>query len=295
MTDASSPELLDPPQIPLKSGGKVAVSLESSFLGFFAHAGFLNSLVDSGIRPSQISGASSGAMVASAYASGLEGEELKGFVLDRKLQRSFREWGMFLRAPAIFIAYIGHGLVSGKRALKYLRKKLPVANIQDTPNAKLSIGVTNLTRKEGQLIHEGDMAAYIIASCALTPILQAQKIDGELFLDGGFSDEAPFEQWIDDPEVDVIIIHRIKFCPEHNVTWSRYTNFLSCWGALHQVVSEELTARRLERVRAAGKRVIVHESRMPRPKLIASKQASARNYQSAYQTWQKNPSAVLSD
>ncbi len=95
MTGASSPELLEPSQIPLKSGGRVAVSLESSFLGFFAHAGFLNSLVDSGIRPSQISGASSGAMVASAYASGLEGDELKGFVLDRKLQRSFREWGLF--------------------------------------------------------------------------------------------------------------------------------------------------------------------------------------------------------
>jgi len=295
MTDASSPELLEPSQIPLKSGGRVAVSLESSFLGFFAHAGFLNSLVDSGIRPSQISGASSGSMVASAYASGLEGDELKDFVLDRKLQRSFREWGLFLRAPAMFITYIGHGLVSGKRAVKHLRKKLPIAKIEDTPNAKLSISVTNLTKKEGQLIYEGDMAAYIVASCALTPILQAQKIDGELFLDGGFSDEAPFEQWIDDSEVDVIIIHRIKFSPEYNVNWSKYTNFLSCWGALHQVVSEGLMERRLARVRAAGKQVIIHESRMPRPKLIASKQASARNYQTAYETWQKTPSAVLGD
>jgi len=295
MTDTSLPELLEPAQIPLTSGGRVAVSLESSFLGFFAHAGFMNSLIESGIRPSHISGASSGSMVASAYASGMEGEELKDFVLDRKLQRSFREWGLFYRAPAIFIAYIGHGLVSGKRAVKHLRKKLPIANIQDTPNAKLSIGVTNLTKKEAQLIYEGDMASYIMASCALTPILQAQKIDGELFLDGGFSDEAPFEQWLDDPEVDVIIIHRIKFSPVQLVTWSIHTNFLSCWAALHSVVSEQLTSRRLARARASGKQVIVHESYMPRPKLIASKRASLHNYQAAYETWKKTPSAVLGD
>jgi len=195
------------------SQSRVAVTLQSSFLGFSTHAGFLNALLDSGIRPDKISGASSGALVASAYAGGLEQKQLRDFVLDRKLKKSFLEWLTLFRIPAVFGAYLGQGVVSGQGALKHLRATLPVSRIEDSTNATLSIGVTNLTRMRGQVIDQGEVAPYIIASCAVAPIIRAQKIDGEFFLDGGFTDSSPFEHWIDDPDIDTIIIHNIEFDP----------------------------------------------------------------------------------
>ncbi|BDS07774.1 hypothetical protein NT6N_28140 [Oceaniferula spumae] len=269
---------------------KVAVALESSFLGFFAHAGFINSLLDSGIRPLKVSGSSSGALVASAYASGLEHEALKEFVLDRKLQRAFREWRILLRGPAVFGAYLGHGIIAGHRAVAHLRRTLPVDRIEKTRNAHLGIGVTNVTRQERQLIHEGDLASFIVASCAAAPIISSQEIDGEYYLDGGFTDGAPFEQWIHDDEIDIIIIHRIICNPPRVKKWSRFTNFISCWSALHNVVTNELNQVRREKAEAAGKKVIVHETATRSPGLIVSKQHSIDNYQTAYDTWKNSPS-----
>ena len=276
------------------AGNNVAVALESSFLGFFAHAGFINSLLDSGIKPVKISGSSSGALIAAAYASGLENDALKDFVLDRRLQRSFREWRILFRSPAVFAAYIGHGIISGQRAVKYLRETLPVQKIEHATNADLSIGVTNVTRRQRQLIKEGDLAAFIIASCAAAPVIRSQEINGESYLDGGFTDGAPFTQWIDDDEIDTIIIHRITSDPPRVRKWSRYTNFISCWSALHSAVTHELQEIRMEQAKAAGKKIIVHETPTQPPGLIVSQQKSIDNYEAAYDTWKESPSQTSS-
>ena len=268
---------------------RVAVTLQSSFLGFSTHAGFLNALLDTGIRPDKISGASSGALVASAYAGGLEQNQLRDFVLDRKLKNSFWEWLTLFRIPAVFGAYLGQGVVSGQRAINHLRATLPNSRIEDTSNATLSIGVTNLTRMQGQVIEQGEIAPFIIASCALAPIIRAQEIEGEFFLDGGFTDPSPFEHWIDDPDIDTIIIHNIEFDPPVTGNWSKYTNFISCWAAAHQIIEKDLTASRIARAESAGKRIIVHETRTARPKIFSSHDLFEENYETAYKAWQNAP------
>lgn len=282
------------PQSAQLSGG-VAVVLQSSLLGFFTHAGFINSLLDSGIRPIKVSGSSAGALTASAFASGLEGDRLRDFVLNPKLQGAFREWGMFWRGPAVFGAYRGSGLLTGKRVVKHLRESLPVKLIQDTPSAELSIGVTNLNQNKKQVIFRGDMAAYIVASCAISPIIRAQEIDGEFYLDGGFTDEAPLDQWIDDDEIDTIIVHRIVSEERAPMKWANKTSFLACWISSHKQVADELMGIRVERARAAGKQVVVHETRVPRSKLIVSQKEAQSKYDCGYQTWQSSPSLLISD
>lgn len=267
----------------------MAVALESSFLGFFAHAGFVNALLDSGVRPAKVSGSSSGALVAAAYACGLEREELRDFVLDGKLQRSFREWRTVLRCPAVFVAYLGHGIVSGGGAVRHLRSALPVQRVEDAANAELCIGVTNVTRRRRQLVTEGDLAAFLVASCAATPVIRSQEIDGEHFVDGGFTDIAPFTQWIDDDEVETIIIHRIVPDRPRVKKWTKWGNFISCWGSTHAVVTAELQAVRIAQAEAAGKRVIVHETRTPPAGLVVSSRRAGENYRAAYQTWQSSP------
>ncbi len=266
----------------IASLGRIALTMQSSFLGFFAHAGFLNALVDSGVRPAKIAGASSGSLVAAAYACGLEGDALREFILNRKLQRAFREWQIPLRGPAVFGAYFGHGLINGHRAIRYLRDTLPTDRIESTPNAELSIGVTNLTRGERQVKTHGEVAPFVIASCAVTPVIRSQEIDGEFYVDGGFTDDEPHAQWINDPEVDTIIIHRIRFEGGSAPALTKRTNFLSCWAAVHQIVADEMNELRIEKAKAAGKKLIIHETITPRPKLIATRKRAASNYQNAY-------------
>jgi predicted acylesterase/phospholipase RssA len=273
--------------------GRVAVSLQSSFLGFSTHAGFLNALLDSGIQPDKVSGSSSGALIASAYAGGFEQSQLKDFALSSKLKNSFWEWGSLLRIPFVFGAYLCGGVIRGTSAVKHLRKALPVALIENSPNAQLSIGVTNLTKMQRQIVARGEVAAYVVASCAVTPMIQAQKIDGELFIDGGFTDATPFEQWIDDPEIDTIIIHQIKFVPSVTSIWHKYTNFISYWAAAHQIIENEVTALRIARAEAAGKRVIVHMSSTARPKFFSSRKHFEKNYQTAYEGWASSAGKLL--
>ncbi len=271
----------------------MGLTLQSSFLGFATHAGFLNSLLDSGIRPAKISGASSGALVASAYAAGLEQKGLRDFVLDSKLKNSFWEWRVLLRAPAVFGAYLGHGVVSGRRAVQHLRKTLPIARIEDSPHADLSIGVTNLSRRRGQIVTQGEVAPHVVASCAVSPIIRAQEIDGELFLDGGFTDAAPFEHWIDDPGIDIIIIHNIVSDPPAPHHWSKRSNFLRCWAAVHQMVEGEMMATRIARAEAAGKQVLVHQTRTARPGFFDSRERFEANYEAAYKSWQVAPTLLV--
>lgn len=271
------------------SGKKTAVTLESSFLGFFSHAGFINSLLDSGLAPAKISGSSSGALVAAAYASGLKGEALREFILNRNLQRSFREWGMLPRCPSVLFAYQGHGLISGKRAVRYLRKNLPVERIEEVPLAELSIGVTNVARQKRELKKSGDLAAFIIASCAAAPVIRSQQIDGEFYLDGGFTDISPLHHWIDDDDIETIIMHRIITDPPRLGPWSLRKNLISCWSALHGAATDELQAIRIEQARAAGKNVIIHETVTPPPSLIISKQRAIDNYEAAYNSWKNSP------
>jgi len=258
------------------------VTLESSYLGCFAHAGFMNALVASGIRPSKISGSSSGAIIAAAYASGLEGEALKAFILDRKFQRSFLEWKSLFRGAGVFTFYRRQGLVRGCRAVKYLSEAIPVSRIEDTTSAELSIGVSNVTRKERQLITQGDMAAFIVASCAVPPVICAQEIDGELYLDGGFTDESPFEQWIDDPEIHTIIIHQITPLKNKVPKISKRSNFITCWSTMHSMAAGELLKMRLARAEAAGKHVVIHQTSAARPGLLASERLALGNYQRGY-------------
>jgi len=261
----------------------VAVTLQSSYLGCFAHAGFMNALLDAGIRPAKISGSSSGAIIASAYAAGLEGDGLKDFILNPRFQRSFFEWRALMRGGAVFAFYQRQGLLRGHRAVKYLRESIPVKRIEDARLAELSIGVTNLTHQKRQLITRGEIAPFIVASCAIPPVIAAQEIEGELYLDGGFTDESPFEQWIENDEIDTIIIHQIESPDPGAKLYSKKTNFISCWSAMHSAAADEFFEARVARAKAAGKRVVIHRTKCPRPKLVASAKLALSNYNLAYE------------
>jgi len=275
LTDFQPAKALVAPDIDPTSG--VAVALQSSFLGFYAHAGFMESLTAAGIRPKDISGASSGAVVAALHAAGIQGPDLTRFVSERRFLNSWREFRGIVRALIVFTSLRGHGLLSGDGVVRYLQQHLPVENIEQCTHARLQIAVTNLSRKRAELIEKGKLAEYIVASCSLAPIIRGRNINGDFLADGGFTNDLPFEQWIDRPDIHTIILHRIRHNPAPIIRFHRGTTFISCFSCSHEAMTLELQRLRMEKARLSGKRILLFDTITKRPNALRLTAASMAN------------------
>lgn len=248
---------------------RTAVVLSSSFLGVYAHAGFLNALEARGFSPGRISGCSAGALAGAFHACGLRGDELKAAALDPKLRRSFVDLGCLWRLPGVATSFWSTGVFSGKNTVRHLRKLLGDRDISELP---LDIAVTNLTTTRSEIRRSGPLAETIMASCAVPAMFTIQTIADERFLDGGIAAEFPYEQFIDDPTIDTIVIHRIRHQEgsQPNVNWETISNVVSM---SHHTVCNELHRMRGDLAAQKNKRIIEATTTTPFPGLWSNRLA----------------------
>lgn len=244
-----------PPNMP-----GLALTLASSHLGFHVHAGFLEVLTSRGIRPSHISGTSSGSFVGGLYARGMTPTAIRDLLLTSKMRRAFWEW----RAPLRGLAMLGNlagftGLLTGRKLLRFLKSHIGDSRIEDCPLAELTIAVTNLTKARSQIIRKGPLAEYIVASCAVPGVFRGIEIDGERFWDGAVSDSSPFHHFLTDKRISTIIVHVISPDPAiprpPTISWA--------FGQAHQIVTDRLLMLGEECAALYNKRVLVLTSRVP--------------------------------
>jgi NTE family protein len=248
---------------------RIALSLNSSFLGFFAHAGFLRSLLKIGIRPAAVSGASAGALVAGLFAAGIEPEEMLELFASPELRTIFREPIAPLRGLATILNLPGYtGAIRGHRAEALLRAKLGDRRIEDCRNPRLSISVTDLTRGCSEAVTTGPLVDFILASGAFPGIFAARPAEGRWFWDGGIANPLPFDQWLDDPAIDTILLHIVANPQEMKArSGGRPRRMSQAANLSHQIICDELLRLKTELVRRAGKRLVVLRSLAPRPRL----------------------------
>lgn len=153
---------------------RYTLTLGSGFFGFFGHFGVLKALLDAGLPPARLTGASSGALVAACYASGMS--------LDAIQQLLFT-----LRRQDFWDPGIGAGLLKGEKFRALMREAFPVTTF-DSLAVPLRLSVYNASRHCTQVIDCGDLVAATYASCALPFLFQPLKRDGEILLDGGVKD-----------------------------------------------------------------------------------------------------------
>ena len=245
----------------------LAVALGSSFLGYYCHAGFLNGLAAAGLHPAKIAGSSAGALTGSLYAAGLRGDALKDAVLDPALRWSFFDWGSVFRLPGVLSVFWSSGLFSGKRAVKCLQRLVDGRDLSSLESPTMEIAVTDAISHRPEILRKGPLAELIVASCAVPGMLTIQRVGEKRYIDGGVACEAPFEQWLDDPSIDTIIVHRIRHEPNSGPTMNWETVATSI-GSAHHAVCNELHRHRLELARVKGKRVIELITITPMPSLI---------------------------
>lgn len=138
----------------------------------FAHVGVLKALEERGIKPEVISGVSAGSVVAVLYAAGISPNEILSLFENLKFS-DFTE----LTIPK-------GGFFKMEKFKKFLRKALPVENIEDLA-IPTSICATDIDHGKTVIFRSGGIVERVIASCSIPIIFRPIKIEGVNYVDGG--------------------------------------------------------------------------------------------------------------
>jgi NTE family protein len=172
----------------------------------FAHLGAVKALQEQDIYPSEISGASAGAIAGAFLASGLSPDEIKDIFIG-KLKLNMLSWNGFKM-----------GLVSMKNIGIFLQKNLPYEKFEDLP-IPFYAAATNFINGRQYIFNSGNIIEAIIASSSIPVLFPPVLIDGIPYVDGGLSNNLPIEPFKNDKnEIVSISVNPIKlFEPEESV------------------------------------------------------------------------------
>ncbi len=147
-------------------------------MAFGRHLGVLRALEERGIRPTRISGVSSGALVGALWAAGHSSEVILEMVR-RVPPRAHLSWRFPWGKP-------GFGLFSLEGLIRLLEEYLPL-RMEDLP-MPFSVGVVEARTEAPVLLETGPLAESVAASCAVPWLFAPQKVGEAVYADGGAVD-----------------------------------------------------------------------------------------------------------
>lgn len=256
------------------TGNGVAVALSSAFFGFYTHAAFMASLHESGVFPSQVAGTSAGALTALLCGTGKKGNALIDFFLQRGMRTCFWDWLAPLRFPGVAACLYSSGILSGANAVKFFRRHLGNPKLEDMRDPQIQFAVANLTRRDCEVVREGDAVAFAVASCAIPGLFCNQIINGERWCDGGVAMHLPFSHWLNDDSIHTIILHRVDHIPGTELV-PKWTTMATGFATSHHIITETIYNLRLAEAKRSGKRIIEIITETPHPKLFPGKSRPA--------------------
>lgn len=164
---------------PLPTPPKIGLALGGGFARGIAHVGVLKALQRANIPIHFISGVSAGAIVAAAYASGTEIDEIARI-------------GCAMRFNDVARWTIGWlGLMQSERMVRFLKRLLKKHRFEEM---QIPLGVLATDLGTGQPVlfrDEGDVILPIRASCAYPGLFQPIKYEDRLLVDGAMCVEVP--------------------------------------------------------------------------------------------------------
>lgn len=171
------PATVKPPQTPPPP--RIGLALGGGFARGIAHAGVLRVLQQNQIPIECIAGVSAGAIVAAAYASGTEPEEIA-------------RAGCAMKFADVARWSIGRmGFAGSDRMASFLKRLLKAYRFEDM-RVPLGVLATDLTTGEAvSFCGAGDVILPIRASCSYPGLFHPVRHDGRLLVDGAMSTEIP--------------------------------------------------------------------------------------------------------
>jgi NTE family protein len=157
---------------------RIGVALGGGFARAIAHVGVLRVLEEAGVQISGIAGISAGAMVAGAYASGTELDEIAATASSMRFSHVAR-WCV----PRI-------GLAGSRPMQTFLRKLFRSYRFEDM-RIPLSVVATDLVTGTPTVFGTGDVIDPVRASCAYPGLIEPVVIGEHLYVDGAIGMEVP--------------------------------------------------------------------------------------------------------
>jgi NTE family protein len=161
-----------------------------------AHIGVIQALLDNNIKPEIISGTSAGSIIGSLYAAGVSPDDMIYAVNDSSFFKVFR-----------IVGIPGAGLIK----LDYLRERMADFIKVDNFNAlkyEMNICATNMNIGKPIIFNSGTLFDKIMASCAVPWLFKPIIIEGQMFADGGITNNMPAQAIRD--RCDVLIGCNVK-------------------------------------------------------------------------------------
>lgn len=145
-----------------------------------AHVGVLQVLAERDIRPGIVTGTSSGALVAAAYAAGVETETIERAACAFRWGRIARwslmpRWGLLDTMPIVDAVSAALG-------------EDPL--IEDLPR-RFAAFATDLRTRRGVILDRGRLSLALRATVAVPGLLPPVRRDGALLADGGMIENVP--------------------------------------------------------------------------------------------------------
>ncbi|MEL6632469.1 MAG: patatin-like phospholipase family protein [Bacteroidota bacterium] len=208
---------------------KVGIALSGGGARGIAHMGVLQALEDLGIQISHVSGTSMGAIIGAMYAAGIPPLGMKEVL---KHDRFLTEMSMLKLGSK--------GLLKMDLLYQKLDKYIGRDEISGT-RRKLFIGATNLHTGEYTIFEEGPLYKVVAASAALPIIFEPQEIQGELYLDGGLTNNLPVDPL--EEVCDFIIGVHVNFQKE----WERIDKMQDILSRVFSITIKQNVEARLNR------------------------------------------------
>ena len=204
----------DPPTpaaAPVCSMDGTALALSGGGAWGLAHIGTLKALDEAGIRPAFIVGASMGAIIAAAYATGATGAEIEEMALDSPLKKIFTGYRPHLPDPLrelpVFILFRqepgGRPDLQLPMADQAVAERIIQNALSGDPGASsvrfqdleipLVVITTDILTREMVLISGGDVTRAVLASSAIPVLLPPVEIDGRVLVDGSLTNNVPVQ------------------------------------------------------------------------------------------------------
>ena len=159
-----------------------AVVLSGGGARGIAHLGVLQALEEANIKPSAISGTSSGAIVGAFYANGYSPVDILSIIKKTSFFRLLR--------PAMSCS----GLLQ-MDALKKVLEEYLTNNFEDL-QTPLTILATNLDKGEPTYFSKGELIRPMLATSCIPVIFKPIKINGSRYVDGGILNNLPVEPFL---------------------------------------------------------------------------------------------------
>ncbi|NVK48563.1 MAG: patatin-like phospholipase family protein [Cyclobacteriaceae bacterium] len=185
----------------MKSNLKIGIALSGGGVRGISHLGVLQGLNEAGIFPTQVSGASAGAIAGAMYCHGYSPSEILKIIVDTnyfKFLRPAISWKGILKMSSIeglFKTYLPHN--------DFSQLKIP-----------LSVTATDIKKGKAVYFSEGELIGPVMASSCIPGMFEPIVIGNKYLVDGGVLNNLPIEPL--DGTCDYVIGVNCNHLPEES-------------------------------------------------------------------------------